>query len=232
MNPNDMDQAVRLAALNKSLQQYSAQAVQQAQQATSALQRTVQEAADSAQRITAEALEQFRRTASSAATEGLRYPLEETSKTLNNGAARIESAMASLDVHMKTQRKMFAAYAWKTFIASAAASLAVIGVAVYMAARAHQDITRTEWIGAINAAIANGKLAACPEGGVCAYVGKKPVRLWINRTWPESGTGSGSSHADTDPMQRLLASGACCLRVTKTGRAVCGCSGPCRARRG
>jgi ABC-type multidrug transport system fused ATPase/permease subunit len=178
MTPGDNDQLIlQLATLAQSLEQHGARAVQQSQQAAGALQRTAQEAAHTAQRLTAEALEQFRRTASSAATEGLRYPLEEASKTLNNGAARIESAMESLDAHMKAQRRMFAAYAWKTFIASALASLAVIGVGAYMTAQAHQDITRAGWIGAVNAAIANGKLVACPEGGLCAYSGKKLQRL-------------------------------------------------------
>jgi nitrogen fixation/metabolism regulation signal transduction histidine kinase len=177
MNPNDLDQAVRLAALTKSLEQRSAQAAAQAQQAANTLQYTAQEAAKTSQRITTEALEQFRRTAASAATEGLRYPLQDAEKTLKNSIARMETAAETLEERMKAQRKMFTAYAWKTFIASAVAALAVIGVAVYMAQRAHQDITRSEWIGQINAAIANGKLTACPEGGVCAYVDKKLVRL-------------------------------------------------------
>jgi hypothetical protein len=132
MNPDNMDRMVQLAALTESLEQRSAQAVQQAQQASNTLQHTAQEAARTSQRITTEALEQFRRTAASAATEGLRSPLQDAEKTLKNSIARMETAAETLEERMKAQRKMFAAYAWKTFIASAGAALAVIGVAVYM----------------------------------------------------------------------------------------------------
>jgi hypothetical protein len=61
-------------------------------------------------------------------------------------------------------------------IVLALGALAVIGTAVYMTMHVHQEITRSEWIGQINAAIANGKLVACPDSGLCAYIGKKLVR--------------------------------------------------------
>uniref|UniRef100_UPI00066FE7DC hypothetical protein n=1 Tax=Frateuria defendens TaxID=2219559 RepID=UPI00066FE7DC len=69
-------------------------------------------------------------------------------------------------------------HAWKAFIASAIGSLAVIGVAVYMSFSAHREIARADWVSRINAAIASGKLAPCPEGGLCARVdNRKWARL-------------------------------------------------------
>ncbi len=63
-------------------------------------------------------------------------------------------------------------------MASAVASLAVVAVAVHVGVQAHRANVRAEWIGQINAAIANGKLARCADGdGVCARAGSKWVRL-------------------------------------------------------
>jgi hypothetical protein len=62
-------------------------------------------------------------------------------------------------------------------VASAVASLVVIGVAVYMGLRTHQDLIRAEWTGQINAAITNGKLSRCQDGGLCARADGKWVRL-------------------------------------------------------
>jgi hypothetical protein len=53
----------------------------------------------------------------------------------------------------------------------------VIGVVVYMGLRTHQDLIRAEWTGQINAAITNGKLARCGNGGLCARTGNTWVLL-------------------------------------------------------
>ncbi|MCL1960794.1 MAG: hypothetical protein FWG56_03210 [Desulfovibrionaceae bacterium] len=168
---------MRWSVLMDSLEERSAEAVAQSQQAADALQRAAQDAASTAKRITAQALEEFRRAASGAVENGLRYPLEDASRKLEDGVGRIESAMQTLDAHIKVQSRMLAAYAWKTFVASALAALVMIGVAVYMGLYARQEITRAEWVGEINAAVANGKLVACPGGGLCVYRGKKLERL-------------------------------------------------------
>ena len=55
--------------------------------------------------------------------------------------------------------------------------MTVIGVAVYMGMHTRQDIARAEWTGLINAAIANGKLTQCSDGGLCARAGRKWVRI-------------------------------------------------------
>jgi hypothetical protein len=46
-----------------------------------------------------------------------------------------------------------------------------------MGLRTHQDLIRAEWTGQINAAITNGKLARCGDGGLCARTGNTWVRL-------------------------------------------------------
>jgi roadblock/LC7 domain-containing protein len=78
---------------------------------------------------------------------------------------------------MEALHYVHTANAWKAFLASALASLVLMGVAVDMGVQTHRDMERSEWISEINAAIANGTLAACQNGGICAYVDKKWVRL-------------------------------------------------------
>jgi hypothetical protein len=72
---------------------------------------------------------------------------------------------------------MHTANAWKAFIAAALGSLAVIAVAVYVVWHAHQDLQQVLWVEQINTAEAAGKLAPCPDGGICVLINKKWVRL-------------------------------------------------------
>ena len=85
--------------------------------------------------------------------------------------------LPSWKIRVRNVGKALATSAWKAFVASALASVAVIGVAIYMGISTHRDIARAEWVGLINAAIANGKLAPCHDGGLCARAGKKWVRI-------------------------------------------------------
>ena len=97
--------------------------------------------------------------------------------TMQDGTQQIRRAIHGLEERTRGLGQALSAHAWKTFVASAVASLAVIGVAVYMVVQAHRVNVRAEWIDQVNAAIADGKLARCAEGGVCARAGNKWVRL-------------------------------------------------------
>ena len=178
MNQSDIERmAVELAAFAQLLEQRSEQVVQQSLQATQAMQHSAQDAASTSQRISAQAVDEFRQAIAGAIQDGMCQPLEAAKKTLHEGMFHIETASQSLDARMRAQHKVYAANAWKVFIACALASVTVIGVAVYMSVQARQEMARAEWISQVNAAIANGKLGACAEGGVCAYIDKKAVRL-------------------------------------------------------
>jgi len=53
----------------------------------------------------------------------------------------------------------------------------VIRMAPCMRLRTHQELAHAEWIGLLNTVIANGKLARCADGGLCARTGSKWARL-------------------------------------------------------
>lgn len=69
------------------------------------------------------------------------------------------------------------AMAWKAFAAISLASLVVIGVAGYVAWQAQMRMNEAQWFEEINAARATGKLARCPEGGLCVMASKRWVRV-------------------------------------------------------
>lgn len=185
MNPdqNDLQSedlralALQLAAFTELLEQRGNHVVEQTHEAAQHLSQTAKSAAASSERMTAGAIEQFRQAAASAVADGMRRPMEEAGRTMQNGTQNIQAATSELEVRVLAVGKALTASAWKAFVASALASVAVIGVAVYMGIRTHQDIARSEWTGLINAAIVNGELAPCGNGGLCARAGKKWVRI-------------------------------------------------------
>ncbi len=178
LHPDDLRAlALQLAAFTDLLEQRGQHAVQQTHEAAQQISQMAKAAVASSERITASALEQFRQTAASAVADGMRRPLEDAGRTMQQGTQNIHKATSELELRIRVIGKSLTAHAWKTFVASAFASLAVMGAAVYMGMRAHQDIARAEWAGLINSAIASGKLAPCSDGGLCARMDKKWVRI-------------------------------------------------------
>ena len=168
---------VKVVKLTDHFEQRGDKVVQSTLQAAQSLNQAAQNAANTSERITAKALDSFRDVAGDVLLQGIREPLRDCDKTLQSSAHKIESATNQLEQKMNQMHNMHAANAWKAFIASAVGSLAIIGVAVYMFMSAKQEIKRTDWISSINSAVANGKLAACTDGGICAIVDKKQIRL-------------------------------------------------------
>lgn len=170
--------ALQLAAFTGVLEQRGQQVMQEVQDAAQRLDRTAHGVADSSERLAAGIIEHIRQAAATTVASGLRQPLEEAGRTMQDGTQRIRHAIRELEQRTNRLGRALSAHAWKTFVASAVASLAVIAVAVHVGAQAHRANVRAEWIGRINAAIANGKLARCADGhGVCARAGSKWVRL-------------------------------------------------------
>lgn len=169
--------AVKLAAFTDLLEQRGNEVVRQTGQAAQAIDQSARNAAAKSEQLTAQAVGEFKRAAADVVAQGLRQPLEEAGRVMQAGTHNIQSATAELERRMTAIQKVHVANAWKTFIASAVASVVVIGAAIYIGVRTHQDMTRSEWVSQINTAIANGKLAACADGGLCAHVGKQWVRL-------------------------------------------------------
>ena len=125
-----------------------------------------------------QALEHTTQNGVSALRQARQAEQENFKKDTARALQSIESATQALMQQILAAKKAYATYAWKAFIACAVGSVMVIGAAVYTAVKSHQEISRTEWISQINAAIAHGKLGVCPQGeGLCAYVDKRALRL-------------------------------------------------------
>lgn len=169
--------ALQMAAFTQLLEQRGEQVVRRTQEAAQILGQTAKTAAASSERMTTAAIGQFRQAAASAVADGLRRPMEEAGRTMQSGTQNIQAATAELETRVRHVGHALTANAWKAFLASALASIAVIAVAIYMGMTTHRDIARAEWVGLINAAIANGKLVPCHDGGLCAHADKKWVRI-------------------------------------------------------
>lgn len=169
--------ALQLAAFTAALEQRGDQVVQQTRDAARHINEMAANAVATSERLTASALDQFRRATAVVVADGMRHPLEDAGRTMQVGTHAIESATHELTARVRMAGRALTVLAWKTFVASAVASLAVIGVALYMGWRTHQDLARTEWVGMINAAIANGKLAPCADEGLCVRSGNTWVRI-------------------------------------------------------
>ena len=169
--------ALQLAAFTGVLEQRGQQVVQEVHDAAQRLQHEAHGLAGTSERLAAAAIEHIRQAATNAMTSGLHQPLDDAGRSMQDGTQQIRRAIHGLEERTRGLGQALSAHAWKTFVASAVASLAVIGVAVYMVVQAHRVNVRAEWIDQVNAAIADGKLARCAEGGVCARAGNKWVRL-------------------------------------------------------
>lgn len=178
MDRNDVKElAVKLAAMTDRFEARGDQVVQRNSEAARHLQQAAQHVTGAIGQATTLAMADVRGATKAALTEGLYEPVHDMDETLQKSARQVEAATDRLAQRIEWLRHVHTANAWKGFIASAVASLVLIGIAVYMGIQAHRDIERSEWISDINAAIANGKLAACQGGGICAHVDKKWVRL-------------------------------------------------------
>lgn len=169
--------ALQLSSVIDLLEKRIDHATQQSLQATHSLDQQSRKTLEAANRSAQQALEQFRQGAQQAIAEGVRDAAQELDQTLRNCTGRIEQATEHLDLRLQHMGRVNTVYAWKTFIASAAGSLAVIAIALYVAWQAHTDIKRSDWVQQINAAVEAGHLANCPEGGLCVQVDNKWVRV-------------------------------------------------------
>ncbi len=178
LQPDDLRAlALQLAAFTDLLEQRGDHVIQQTREAALHIGQMAKSAAASSERMTAGAIEQFRQAAASVVSDGMRQPMEDAARTMQGSTQNILKATNELETRMRTAGRGLTATAWKAFVASALASVTVIGVAVYMGMHTRQDIARAEWTGLINAAIANGKLTQCSDGGLCARAGRKWVRI-------------------------------------------------------
>ncbi len=179
MEPEELEAlAVKLGIVAAGLMELGDRIAGETQQASQGLRQTAEDAAAISQRLTAQALEQFRHAAATLLAEALRDPVRQADLALRGSIGRSETAAAQLETRLRTVGRLNAVNAWRSFVASAVASIAIIGVAVYAAQQAHQDLIRSDWAGQINAAVAAGTLAPCANGaGICAFTNNRWVTL-------------------------------------------------------
>lgn len=151
--------------------------VQTTLQASQHMTQTTQSVASNAERITNKALESFKAVAGEVLTKSLDESLKVCNNQLLANANQFVAMSDMLERRIWQMQKIHVANAWKAFIACAIASFAVIGVAIYSFISSQQEIERKDWVSAINVAAKNGKLTTCADGGICANVNNKLVRL-------------------------------------------------------
>ena len=178
MKENELlELAEKIAVLMEQYQRGTDKVTDNFVQSSQLLQQSAQNVTGVAQRAANDAAHQVKQSASEALNQGLAAPLKDCDARLDKSASKIEFAAQKIEQQSILAQKMFSVFAWKSFVASAAGSLAVIAVAIYMANSARVQIKQSEWIGSINTAVEAGKIIACPDGGICANINGKLTRL-------------------------------------------------------
>ena len=147
------------AKISESYANKASQTIAQAEQ-------TVSRATQDIQRITSNTL-----------SSAFQKPVDELDHSLKIMRDNLIRNANDVERHMQESVAQLKRIVWLAIGAFALAGVVVAGVSVYATMQANQQIQKTEWIGNINSAIANGKLTACPDGGICAVVDKKQIRL-------------------------------------------------------
>lgn len=168
---------IKFAAIVESFEERGEKSVHSIVQSANSIQQISRQAAQVSEQVTSQALQQFSNAAGHVVADAIHAPIANCEKRLQSSADNLHSATAKLEKQLESLRALHVGTAWKAFIASAIASLAVMVVAGYMVLTAVREVKRAEWVSNINTAVANGKLMACPGGGICAQIDKKLVRL-------------------------------------------------------
>ena len=170
-------QVTKLALITDRIEARLGKINEQNVAASNALVDVSRNAQQTANEVTSAALERFRGIATAAIADGMRGAVGQYDQVMVDSANRAHAAIASLEERMQRAGSAHWAMAWKAFGAITLASVAVVGTAVYFVCQARQDINDAHWSKELLNATAAGKLAPCPDGGLCAVVGKKWMRV-------------------------------------------------------
>lgn len=178
MNSDDIKAITyKLAAVTDSFEARGDKSVQAITQSASHIHSLTKQAVEISDQVIASALKQFKAEAAQAMTTGLRELIDQSDQRLRSTTEALQQMAINLENQMQRMHKLQATAAWRTFIACAIASVAVMAAAGYAIYTASNQIERSEWVGSINAAVAKGKLTMCQDGGICVVVDKKIARL-------------------------------------------------------
>ncbi|GGA16676.1 hypothetical protein [Dyella nitratireducens] len=169
--------AVKLSAATDHFEERSSRVVETNHHAAQQLLHAAQQVSSTVERSTTQAMSNVKTATHAALTEGLAGPVHNLEETLQRSARTLEVASQHLAGRIEAMRRMHTTHAWRAFIACAIGSLLAIGASLYAVRQAREEIARARWVSEINAAVDKGNLTVCQDGGVCARLGNKWVRL-------------------------------------------------------
>ena len=104
-------------------------------------------------------------------------PVDELDHSLKNMRDELIGTADNVEKKMQESVGELKRIIWTATGAFALAGVVVAGASIYAFSQANQKIKQADWVSSINAAVASGKLTTCPDGGICASVDKKLIRL-------------------------------------------------------
>ena len=123
------------------------------------------------------ATQDIQRITSNTLSSAFQKPVDELDHSLNIMRDNLIHNANDVERHMQESVAQLKRIVWLAIGAFVLAGLVSVGSSVYAMSQANQKIKQAEWVSAINNAIANGKLTTCGDGGICATVDKKLIRL-------------------------------------------------------
>ena len=109
----------------------------------------------------------------------VKKPVDEFGQDLKNIRSEMRKASNELEQRLTEVAQTLKRYTWVSVGTLILAMVLSVGLIAYASMQAHEEVKNAKWIGSFNTAVAIGKLTPCPgdEGGLCAVVDKKYVRL-------------------------------------------------------
>ena len=122
--------------------------------------------------------ERIRQEAAEAVGKGLNQSVGKFTERLETTGRWLLETSREVEARQQKSARDLKKLVWVSVALFALTGLLCCGTVIYLIQSAKTEIRRAEWIADINKAVGNGKLVQCgADGGVCAKVGKKTVRL-------------------------------------------------------
>lgn len=141
----------------------------------------VQRSVHNFQQLQSDLPKSIREGAYQAIKEGTNQSIHESKEVLSHTTDRLKFEAYALKEDRDKTQKLAKWLSYKTLGLVYGSALLVWAISSFYSWKniqsTQQEIKRTEWITSINAAVSNGKLVACSEGGICANVSGKSIRL-------------------------------------------------------
>jgi len=123
------------------------------------------------------ATQEIQRITSHTLSSAIQKPVESLNHDLKIMRDSLIDNANDVEKHMQESIKKLKRIVWTAMSAFALAGVVVLGASIYAIMQANQKLKQAVWVGNINTAVANGKLAICADGGLCAVVNGKQLRL-------------------------------------------------------